>query len=101
MKEKDLTPSAGEIDAAEHQGPDRREASSDTNTTITSVRLRFDADGKSVWEPATDQPQRRSDDETVRLLTALNEEPEDDSDGTDSGDTIGHRTLMAFDAGDE
>jgi len=101
LKAKEVKVPDSEINASEYQGPDRREADSDTSVTITSVKLRFDADGSAVWEAETDEPQRRSDDDAVRLQTTLNEEREDHDRGSDPGNTIGHRTHMAFEAGDE
>jgi hypothetical protein len=105
LKAKEVNASDSEINASDYQGPDRREANSDTSVTITSVNLRFDADGSAVWEAETDEPQRRSDDDAVKLQMTLNEERQDqeqDHDrGSDPGNTIGHRTLMAFEAGDE
>jgi len=101
LKEKDAVDTAPHIEKPEYQGPDRRDADPDTDATITSVRLSFDNDGSSVWKAATDLPQRRESDETVRLLAALNEEATQDEDDSDPGDTVGHRTLMAFGIDDE
>lgn len=96
MKQKDVEALDGEINSADYQGPDRREGETDTAATVTSVRLRFDVDGSAVWEAATDAPQRRADDDTVRLVTALNDESDDVVDDVELDDTVGHRTLMAF-----
>ncbi|MDH3420965.1 MAG: hypothetical protein OEQ25_14260 [Gammaproteobacteria bacterium] len=101
MKAKEVKASGSDIDASDYRGPDRREANSDTSVTITSVNLRFDADGSAVWEAETDEPQRRSDDDAVRLQMTLNEERQDQDRGSDPGNTNGHRTLIAFEAGDE
>ena len=101
MKAKEVKAPDSKINASDYQGPDRREADSDTSVTITSVNLRFDADGAAVWEAESDEPQRRSDDDAVRLQMTLNEEREDQDRESDPGNTIGHRTLMAFEAGDE
>jgi len=85
------------IDTPGYKGPDRRKRRLKSGAFPTSVRLRFDNKGRSLWEAVTEDSQRRLDDGTVSLLTALN----DDSaapkatDAPPREDTVMRRMIVA------
>jgi hypothetical protein len=86
------------ISAPNYTGPDRRKRRSQSPTSPTSVRLRFTADGGSLWEAATKDSPGRLDEETVSLLATLNDDagtPDGDDKASPEHDTISQRRIVA------